>query len=276
VSGVLQPAKPIVKWAGGKTRLLPELLARLPSTFGRYFEPFAGGAAMFFRLAPEHAVLADANADLINAYVMVARWPTHVTHLIDRHAQNHCADWYREVRDAWNARIHAGDLVARAAAFLYLNRTCFNGLWRVNRRGEFNVPMGNYKAPLAGLADLLRTAAPALGRTAIRVGDYRDVVAGAVAGDLVYLDPPYDTISKTSSFTAYTADKFGATEQAEVASTVRALATRGVHVLVSNADTPLVRELYRGMRIDVVKCGRAINSKASKRGAVDEVIVTAG
>lgn len=268
----LVSAGPVVKYAGGKTKLLPELLARMPARFGRYYEPFAGGAALFFRVAPERAVLGDVNAALIATYRAVADDVDAVTTLLDRHAAN----WRRQgerhylaMRAAWNRG--AGTRVERAAAFLYLNRTCFNGLWRVNRAGEFNVPMGRYENPLVGMAARVRAAAPALARAELRTGDYRAVLHDARRGDFVYLDPPYD-----GTFTAYSAEPFDHAAQAELAYEVRRLALRGVKVMVSNADTPRIRALYAGLRLDVVSCPRAINSDASGRGPVKEVIVTAG
>lgn len=267
---------PIVKWAGGKTKLLPELTARLPASYGRYYEPFAGGAALFFAVRPGRAVLGDTNADLIAAYRAVAAAPDDVVNLLQHHRANHCPDWYEQIRADWNAHAWVTDPCARAAAFLYLNRTCFNGLWRVNRSGEFNVPMGRYKDPLSGLPARLRDAAPTLARAEIRHGDYRETLLDAQAGDFVYLDPPYDPVTKTANFTAYAADGFGPEQQAQLAETVRMLIARGVQVMASNSDTPFVRRLYAGLQIDSVECPRAINSNAAKRGKVGEVIITGG
>lgn len=263
-------AGPIVKHAGGKTKLLPELLARLPSTFNRYYEPFCGGAALFFALRPEHAVLGDANADLIATYRAVAEDTDRVVAALAGYRAMHSKETYATTRDQWNGRSWA-DPELRAAAFLYLNRCCYNGLWRVNRAGEFNVPMGRYKDPLASVAERIRAAAPVLARAELRDGDYRAALADAQSGDFAYIDSPYD-----GTFTAYTGGGFDAAAQAELTFEVRALAKRGVMVMVSNADTPRVRALYAGLRIDRVRCPRAINSDGKKRGCVNEVIVTAG
>lgn len=269
-------ATPVVKWCGGKTKILPELLARMPAQFGRYYEPFAGGAAMFFRVAPERAVLGDANAELINAYHQIARNTDDVIELLQHHAASHCKDWYYQVRTDWNANAYATDPEALAAAFLYLNRTCFNGLWRVNRRGKFNVPMGDYADPLSCVADLIRAAAPALCRAEIRHGDYRETIRDASPGDLVYFDPPYDPLSETSNFTGYQAGRFDGEAQRQLAEVARDLRGRGVHVLLSNSDTSYVRSLYSDFQIDAVQVGRAINSKGDRRGKVGEVIMTSG
>lgn len=261
---------PVIKSAGGKTKLLPELLARMPSSFGRYYEPFVGGGALFFAVRPERAMLGDANADLIATYRAVAEDPDRVVCYLDAHHRQHNKSYYDSMRDGWNRR-DFGSQTWSAAAFLYLNRCCYNGLWRVNRKGEFNVPMGRYKDPLAGIAARIHAAAPVLASAELRSGDYRATLANAQAGDFAYIDSPYD-----GTFTAYTDEGFDAVAQAELAFEVRSLAKRGVMIMVSNADTPRVRALYAGLRIDRVRCPRAINSDGQKRGRVHEVIVTAG
>jgi DNA adenine methylase len=266
-------AGPIVKWAGGKSRLLGELVARVPDRFGRYFEPFAGGAALFFKLAPPSAVLADANADLVTLYRAVASNVETVIERLLTLRNRHCERFYYETRDRWNAERHAWPDEEIAAVFVYLNKTCFNGLWRVNRAGEFNVPVGDYANPRILDPDALRAASNALARAEIVCGDYRDVVVRAQRGDLIYFDPPYDPVGETSNFASYTAGGFDARDQRALAGVFADLVERGCHVLLSNADTPFVRDLYARYRIDRVACSRAINSKGTKRGAVDEVIV---
>jgi DNA adenine methylase len=266
-------AAPIIKWVGGKTKLLPELLARMPAQHGRYYEPFAGGAALFFRVAPRRAVLADSNADLIGLYRSVARDVDGVIDRLERHRVAHDQRHYYDTRARWNDPGAAWSAADRAAAFIYLNKTCFNGLWRVNRAGDFNVPIGRYADPPICVPETLRAAQAVLARASLRCGDYRDAVKDAARGDFVYFDPPYDPVTPTASFTSYTAGAFGPDDQRELAETARALVARGCHVLLSNSDTPFVRSLYRGFRIDRVKCARAINSNTSKRGEVDEVIV---
>ncbi|HVV84225.1 MAG TPA: DNA adenine methylase [Kofleriaceae bacterium] len=267
---------PIIKWVGGKSKLLGELVLRLPPRHERYFEPFAGGAALFFHLAPARAVLADLNPDLIAMYQAVAADPAGLIRRLGLHRDAHDQAHYYQVRERWNDRSVSWSAIDRAAAFVYLNRTCFNGLWRVNRSGAFNVPMGRYTNPLICDPDGLGAAAAVLARADVRCADYRRAVADAGPGDLVYFDPPYDPLTPTANFTSYTGDGFGPAQQAELADTVRALAARGCHVLVSNSDTPRVRALYKGLRIDRVRCPRAINSDAARRGEVDEVIVVAG
>ena len=271
-------AAPVVKWAGGKTRLLPQLLATMPPIRGRYFEPFAGGAALFFALQPERAVLGDANADLCALYSQLAHDHAAVVKWMRVHAREHLSDpasWYATVRDRWNqgATVQPPDPRAgeRAAELLYLNRACFNGLWRVNSKGAFNTPRGD-AAEIRVDADGLRAAAPALQRAEVRCGDYRATVADAAAGDVVYFDPPYDPATKTASFTAYTADRFGDQQQRELAATARDLVARGVHVVLSSSDTPLVRSLYPDFELTAVSVQRAVGARVSTRKQAAELI----
>lgn len=269
-------AAPVVKWVGGKTRLLSELHARTPKAYVRYFEPFVGGGALFFALAPAQATLGDMNGALIETYRTIAHAVEDVIKRLEAHRRAHSKHegYYYEVRDWWNEHQWSVDLVAAAAAFLYLNKTCFNGLWRVNRSGAFNVPRGDYKDPKIFDPDALRSAAVALSRATLMTNEYHATVAEAREGDFVYFDPPYDPVSKTSNFTGYTKDAFGKEQQKQLADCARELRKRGVSVMLSNNDTEFVRSLYADFCIDNVKCGRSINSKGDKRGAVDEVIIT--
>lgn len=271
---------PPFKWVGGKTKLLP-ILSKLcrPRAGGRYFEPFCGGAAVFFALGHERARISDANPDLINAYKAIASGAAivsgHVAALAAGREEMGAKRHYQEVRAVWNApppRIP--DQFARAAAFIYLNRCGFNGLYRVNKAGKFNVPVGAYKNPLALVPSLLEAAAPRLARAEIWCGSYETTTLDAAPGDLVYFDPPYIPLSPTASFTSYVPGGFNEPDQRDLARWAVALAERGVDVVVSNSDTPLARELYASFEIHSVRVGRAINSKASKRGAVGEIIAT--
>jgi DNA adenine methylase len=269
-------ASPVIKWVGGKSKLLPELTARLPDRFERYFEPFAGGAALFFRVAPERAVLADGNPDLIGLYTCLRTDVAGVIRKLEHHRAAHSEAHYYATRTRWNDRERAWTSADRAATFIYLNKTCFNGLWRVNRSGAFNVPIGRYTDPPICVPDALRAASRVLAPTTLRCGDYRLAVEDARRGDFVYFDPPYDPLTPTASFTSYTADAFGPDDQRALADTARALVARGCRVMLSNSDTPFIRSLYRDFHVDRVKCARAINSNAARRGEVDEVIVTGG
>lgn len=243
----------------------------MPASYGRYYEPFVGGGALFFRLAPERAVISDFNEDLITTYLAVRDDVEFLIEDLQKFIPFHGPDQYATVRRNWNESHHEWPVYQRASAFIYLNKTCFNGLWRVNRSGEFNVPMGRYKNPAICAVDDLRAASRVLARAEIRCGDFAAALHDVSAGDFVYFDSPYD-----DTFTAYTADSFGSDDQRRLAETARRLVSQGVQAMLSNSDTPLIRDLYQGFNIDVVKCGRAINSDASKRGAVDELIITGG
>ena len=266
-------AAPIVKWAGGKSRLLDELTARSPRRFRRYFEPFLGGAALYFRLAPRFGVLSDCNADLINMYRCVAWNVEAVIRRLARHRAEHTEAHYYKMRERWNDASLSWTPVDRAAACIYLNKTCYNGLWRVNSRGQFNVPVGRYDEPSIFDPTAMRAASRLLQRAEIAAGHFRDAADNARAGDFVYFDPPYHPLSETANFTSYTAGSFGPDDQRELAEVARSLVRRGCSVMVSNSDTDFVRDLYKGFRIDVVDCSRAINSKASARGPQRELII---
>lgn len=278
-----EPVEPILKWAGGKTRLLPELLERLPADsvalavgdrrtrkVVRYFEPFAGGAALFFHLRPRHATLTDCNEELVHLYRTIR---DDVEGLIGELSQHpHDRTHFYAVR-AQDPRTLPP--LERAARMVFLNRTCFNGLWRVNKRGQFNVPFGSYTNPTICPEDRLRAASRALSGATIDVMDFEAAVAGARGGDIVYFDPPYVPLTRTASFTAYTGQGFGVREQERLAALFTKLVSRGVHCLLSNSDTPLVRELYADHQIDRVFAPRSISRDASRRDAVAEVIVRA-
>lgn len=266
--------QPFLKYAGSKRHLVPELLARVPPRFGRYVEPFCGSAALYFGLRPERGILGDINADLITTYQAVVGALDDVIAGLRRHQRLHSDEHYYRMREQWNRRRTAWSPARRASAFIYFNKTGFNGLWRVNAKGELNVPVGRYTNPTICAPEALRAAKEALGRAELRAGDYRTTLEDVERGDVVYIDSPHDIRSRTSSFTSYTARAFGQDDQAELADVARLLAAKGAHVILSNADTPLIRSLYRGFRIDRVSVPRLINSVAGGRGAVAEVIIT--
>lgn len=261
-------AAPIVKWAGGKGQLLGALIPRLPTRFQRYYEPFAGGAALFFALGPRKAVLCDTNAELVNLYTVVRdELPRLVRSL--RHYR-YDKDKFYEVRAQRPEQL---DEIQRAARFIYLNRTCFNGLYRVNRRGEFNVPFGRYTNPRICDVPRLQAASRVLQEAEVRLGDFSAVEQDAKRGDFVYFDPPYVPRNRTSSFTAYTSEAFDMAAQERLAALVRSLDKRGAKVMLSNSDTDAVHKLYKGLRIERIPATRNINAKASARGPIFEVIV---
>lgn len=262
------PAHPIVKWAGGKTQLLDRLLPRMPAQWNRYFEPFAGGAALFFATRPKQAHLWDTNVELVNTYDVVRGDLTRLIRALKQHRYD--KDRFYAVRAQ---RPEELDNVQRAARFLYLNRTCFNGLYRVNRRGEFNVPFGRYTNPRICDVPRLQAASLALTKAEVHVGDFGQVLEFTKKNDFIYFDPPYVPLSRTSSFTAYSAAAFGQPEQERLADTFAKLDRRGCKVMLSNSDAPAVHELYKGFNIERVEAHRNINSKAGGRGLIHEVVV---
>lgn len=262
-------AHPFIKWAGGKGKMLTHLQPFVPATFGRYHEPFVGGAAMFYALQPARAVVGDTNPELVNAYTVVRDSVGGL--IVELHQHFYDKDHFYEVR-ALDPRTLSP--TARAARFIFLNRTCFNGLHRVNRRGQFNVPFGQYTNPVICDAANLRACSAALQSVDLNEEPFERVLDRAVAGDFVYFDPPYLPISATSSFTAYTADGFGLTDHRRLRDVAAILKARGVSVLISNSAAPAIRALYAdGFEVTQVLAARAINSKAGGRGAVTELMI---
>jgi DNA adenine methylase len=271
-------ANPIVKWAGGKRSLRQQLLDLAPPEFSTYFEPFLGGATFFLALASAgpapRAVLNDANCELIQLYEAVHDEPQAVMAALDRH-QAHVLDeqFYYQLRDVDPTACGPAE---RAARFIYLNKTCYNGLYRVNRKGRFNVPFGRYVNPpaLYNRQNVLRVAR-LLKRAELRCGDFAAALADAGSGDFVYLDPPYAPLTQTASFTRYTRGAFDDGDQRRLAQTIHELTERGCRVLLSNSETPLVRGLYEGPRyeIEVVYAPRNINSDATSRQKIPELAI---
>lgn len=264
-----EPARPFLKWAGGKRQLLPELERRVPS-FTSYFEPFAGSGALFFALRPRRAVLADANERLIRTYQGVRDDVEGVITLLKTYP--HDATFFYRLRTVDIDRRSDTEL---AAWFIYLNKTGYNGLYRVNRANRFNVPFGRYTNPTICDEVNLRACSRALVGVKLLVDDFESVVRPAKRGDFVYFDPPYVPLSATSSFTSYTSDRFGPDEQRRLRDVARQLKTRGVAVMLSNSSAPFVRDLYaRGFRVQQVTATRLVNSRASGRGSIAEFVIT--
>jgi DNA adenine methylase len=276
MTDIPKKARPFLKWAGGKTRLLPELRKRVPSSYGTYYEPFLGGGSMFFDLAPARAVLSDANLDLVRTYIAVR---DDVDGLIDRllaHARDHALsgkDHYTMVRFLDPRRMTDVNCGAR---MIYLNKTCFNGLWRVNKSGLFNVPMGKFKTPPTICdEDNLRLCSAALKGKVIDYLRWEEIEQRVDYGDFVYFDPPYVPVSTTANFTGYTKDRFGPDDQKRLAHLAIRLHRNGAHVLVSNSGTPEVADLYgKGFKISTVRMRRNINCSAGKRGEVNEYLIS--
>jgi DNA adenine methylase len=266
--------RPFLRWAGGKTRLLRVLRPHFPSDFRSYYEPFVGGGAVFFdsgHRATSRAVLADLNPELINCWLCVRDDSSALLEALDEYGGMDTEDAYYAVRDGDQPQ----NAVERAARFLYLNQTAWNGLWRVNRWGRFNVPWG--ARPFRGMsAEELTALAELLSDVDIREADFRDVLAEPVRGDFVYLDPPYLPLSDTSKFYLYTEKRFRRPDLAELAKICQTLTERGVHWVLSNRDTPEVRELFTGSRIVRLTTRRSVaaqNRKDVEAADSPEVII---
>lgn len=262
-------AKPILKWAGGKTQMLGDLLPKVPAFFGRYIEPFFGGGAMFFALQPENAVIADSNPELINMYREVADHVEDVIQCLKRY-ENTSEMFYTVRSQEWTA-LPKADAAART---IFLNRTCFNGLYRVNKQGQFNVPYGKYRNPKICDEEGLKAASAALQKADILCGDYLLVLEHyAQPGDFIFLDPPYLPISEYADFKRYTKEQFYEEDHTELAKMIITLHERGCYVILTNSNHPLVYELYAPFKIDVVQTKRHISCNGSTRKGED-VIVT--
>jgi DNA adenine methylase len=272
---------PFVKWAGGKTQLLSVLSKYIPSTFNWYFEPFLGGGAMFFHVSSRNlqfaSYLSDINEDLINAYKVVKENVEELITLLKYHETEY-KKWPHEYYYELRANIKPSTNVERAARFITLNRTCYNGLYRVNNKGIFNVPMGCYKKPVICDSSNLRKVSIALrnSKAKIQVIDYKDILfEKAGEDDFIYLDPPYNPVSSTAYFTRYTHTGFTEKDQDELAHVFRILNDRKCKVLLSNSDTPFVRDLYKDFAkyMKEVNALRAINSNAAKRMGHKELLI---
>lgn len=266
--------RPFLKWAGGKNRLIQQYENYFPQTFTTYYEPFLGGGAVFFYLSqqrlPLSAVLSDINQELINVYCCLRNDPEQVILFLSEHQQKHSPEYYYQVRS--NSE---GSIFQKAARIIYLNKTCFNGLYRENAKGEFNVPLGRYKNPKICDPALLRSVSAALKNVYLESRSFQDVVHYAKgSNDFVYFDPPYHPVSSTSNFTAYSRYSFNRAEQVNLRNVFVSLASRGVKVMLSNSDCPFIRELYHGFSIHTVSALRVINSNAKKRGRITEVLIT--
>lgn len=268
---------PFVKWAGGKRQLLGEIQARMPKSYGDYYEPFVGGGAVFFDLNPRTATINDINTSLINAYCQIRDNPYSVMEQLDfldggQNDSNDPKAYYYDVRERYNVRITSDVYDAETAALLiYINKHCFNGLYRVNAEGRFNVPYNNSKQA-SYTAENIIGLSQVLADVRITNGDFEPTCAEAKAGDFVFFDSPYVPL-KADTFEAYTKEGFSKEEHVRLSRLFRELTDRGCYCMLTNHDTPFIRELYDGFNIDVVAVRRAINSDASKRTGT-EVIVT--
>lgn len=266
-------AKPFIKWVGGKTQLLSEITARIPQNFSRYFEPFVGGGALFFYLQPEKSVLIDINKELTNTYQVVRDKVEELITDLKQHI--HQQDYYYQIRNIDRSKEYQlWSDVQRASRLIYLNKTCFNGLYRVNSKGHFNTPMGSYKNPKIVDEINLRACSKALQKAQILTGSFLEVEEKITLEDFVYFDPPYAPLNATSNFTGYSQDGFDLSMQLNLRNLCDRLNAKGVRFMVSNSNAPLILDLYSNYKIEFVYASRAINSKGDKRGKISEVIIT--
>lgn len=265
----MENIKPILKWAGGKTQLLNEILPKIPRQYNNYIEPFLGGGALFFAIQPEHSIIADSNPELVNVYKTIASNVNAVIEELEKYKNTE--DFFYVIRKL--DYLSLSDVEA-AARTIFLNRTCFNGLFRVNKSGNFNVPYGHYKNPKILDKDTLLNASSLLRKSKILCGDYKEILLKyAKENDFIFLDPPYLPISEYSDFKRYTKEQFYEEDHIELAEEVNRLHELGCHVILTNSNHPLVHDLYKKFQIEVIKTKRYISCRGKERTGED-VIVT--
>lgn len=272
-----QALRPFTKWTGGKRQLLSVIKSLMPESYNRYFEPFVGGGALFFELAPKDAIINDFNSELINCYQQIKDNPSELIKSLSKHKESNSKEYYLNLRSAdRDSRIEKMNNVERAARIMYMLRVNFNGLYRVNSKNQFNVPYGRYKNPQIVDSDLIVSISQYLNENTIYIlnGDFEEAVKDVEAGDFVYFDPPYIPLSETSSFTSYTHEGFSYEDQVRLRDTFKKLDEKGAYVMLSNSSSPLVGELYKDFNIHKVSATRTNGAKSSSRGKIDEIIVT--
>ena len=263
---------PIVKWVGGKRQLMFELLKNMPENYNRYFEPFIGGGALFFELQPQNGYISDMNGELINLYTVVRDDVYNLIDDLNKHKVS--KEYFLKIRNLDRTeKYNKLSDIQKASRFIYLNRTCFNGMYRVNSQGQFNVPFGNYKNPRIVNAENLINCSKLLKNTEIYCADFSEILNKVQKGDFVYFDPPYVPLNGTSSFTSYTKDGFDLDMQFKLRDVCDELDSMGVMFMLSNSDTKLVNELYSNYEIKKVSASRAINANPNGRGKITEVLV---
>jgi DNA adenine methylase len=273
--------KPFLKWAGGKRQLLPEILKYLPKNIGKttYFEPFLGGGALLFELQPKQAIVNDSNRELINCYQMIKDRVEELIEVLKVHKARNSKEYYDNLRgiDRFTKEYNKFSDIQKAARIIYLNKTCYNGLFRVNSKGYFNVPFGRYKNPNILDEAVLRGVNDYFNQNTITFlnTDFAKAVKDAKKGDFIYFDPPYDPVSNTASFTGYDVNGFNQNEQRRLKQVVDELTEKGCHVMLSNSATDFILDLYKDYEdtTKIVSATRSINSNALKRGKINEVLV---
>lgn len=263
-----------VKWAGGKKQLLEQFKPCFPKKIERYFDSFVGGGAVAFFIIkhykPQEVFISDINEELINAYLMIRDNVEELINLLKEHKKNHNKEYYYKIRALKPENLSK---VERAGRLIYLNKTCFNGLYRVNSKGGFNVPIGSYKNPLICPEEDLREISKLLQNAKIEVKQFYEIAKEVKRGDFSYFDPPYYPLKK-NSFTTYTKEQFLEKEQERLAELFKELDKKGAGAMLSNSDTEFIKNLYKDYNINIVKANRMINCDATKRGKINEVVVT--
>lgn len=274
----IKPTKPVLKWAGGKRQLLENLKSALPQEgYNRYIEPFIGGGALLFELQPTKAIINDYNEELTNLYTIIRDNVDELIDILGEYRDKHSKEFYYKIRELDREKEFANiSAIEKAARTIYLNRTCYNGLFRVSRQGFFNTPIGRYKNPQILDEENLRAVQQYLKKNKVKIntGDFEKTALLAKQGDFVYLDPPYYPLSKTSSFTDYTSAGFGEAEQIRLKEVCDKLDRRGALFLQSNSDCDYIRELYKGYHFKTVEVRRAINSNKDNRSNITEVLIS--
>ncbi|MBI5798071.1 DNA adenine methylase [Candidatus Woesearchaeota archaeon] len=264
-----------VKWAGGKKQLIGQFEKFFPSKFERYFEPFVGGGAVAFHIlknySPKEAFLFDINKELINCYNTIKQNPQELLKDLQEHKDKHNKEYFYQIRSKSLGEMNK---LERAARFIYLNRTCFNGLYRVNSKGIFNVPMGDYKNPLIVPKEDITEISSLLKKASLKCSSFEKVLNLAKKGDFVYLDPPYYPLKKGTSFTAYTQGNFLEKEQIKLQKVFSQLNKKGCKVMLSNSDTEFITDIYKSFHINKVRATRMINCNGNERGKITEVVIT--
>ena len=271
--------KPFVKWAGGKTQILLKIKELMPDKYGTYLEPFVGGGALFLNIAPNRAIINDSNEELISVYKCFKSKKkfNELLNILRQHEQNHSDEYFYQVRNMDRLDTYKKlSIVEKAARMVYLNKACFNGLYRVNSKGFYNVPSGRKTKVNTFALDNMEHLYDYFSNNRISIfnADFERVALKAKEGDFVYFDPPYDTWEDKNSFTSYSKDAFGKEEQVRLANLYKRLDARGVKLMLSNHNTAFINKLYQGFNIHEIKAKRMINSKASGRGNVMEVLIT--
>jgi|SRR5699024_1633109 len=267
---------PILKWVGGKRQLLDDIRPLIPSKISTYVEPFVGGGAVLFDLKPKKAIINDFNEELINVYQVIRDLPDELLSYLEVHDSKNCSEYFYKIRalDRNNSYSKLSN-TERASRIIYLNKTCYNGLFRVNQAGQFNTPYGKYKNPNIINKPAIKAMSTYFNNNNIKImqGDYRMALKGLRKGAFVYFDPPYLPISSSSSFTGYTEGGFSLQEQESLKEQCDILNKKGIRFLLSNSEHEFIKDLYKDYNISIVKAKRAINSKGNKRGEINEVLI---